>query len=307
MPIKKEVMMMIMLLPIGIQQIGSFSYDMMLLSLSFLFIAYILYLKFNKEEINNIDLLKIVGLLLAVVLIKIPYILLGLLVFILPLKRITLYSKIKNIFNTKIKKLLLIIGLIILGLISIKILMNISYVKVLLAFIINPIDGISLIIRTLKAHFGFYIISIMGYFGWHDTPVSILFVVFIMLNLLIVNIPYNNNDKKLSRRDKIYLFALGLFSCLIIVISLFDWTIKYNNIDTSNFTIADYSYHVSNMYDILGVQGRYFIPFIPLLIFPIEIGIDKLKNKKLIKVMQIVHYIVLTIYMLIIILNRYWI
>ena len=55
-PIKKEVMMLIMLLPICIQQMGSFSYDMMLNCFSFLFIAYIFHFKFEKERITTKDL-----------------------------------------------------------------------------------------------------------------------------------------------------------------------------------------------------------------------------------------------------------
>jgi len=309
MPIKKEVLMMIMLLPICIQQVGSFSYDMMLNSLSFLFIAYIFNLKLVKQKVNNKDLIKLLLLLLSITLIKIPYILLGLLIFIIPLKQITLINNIKKVINTRIKKIITIIILSILSVIGILFLSKISYAKVLISFIINPIDSLTLLSRTLVEHFGFYIMSIMGYFGWHDTPVSILFGVFIILSILIVNLLSKEkyNDKQLSKKDNIYIFVLGIFSCIIIIISLFEWTINYNGIDTSNFTLSDFSYYVKNTYDILGVQGRYFVPILPLLIIPINLKIKKENKKQILKIIQIIYYLVLFVYMFIIIINRYWI
>jgi len=242
MPIKKEVMMMIMLLPICIQQTGSFSYDMMLNSLSFLFIAYIFNLKLIKQKVDNKDLIKILLLLISITLIKVPYILLGLLIFIIPLKQIEIINSVKKIVNTKIKRIIATMFILILIVVGLFIISNISYVKVLIAFILNPIDSIKLLFRTLIEHLGFYVISIMGYFGWHDTPVSILFGIFVILSMLIINFlskeKYNNN--KLSRKDNMYVFGLGLFSCVITIISLFEWTLNYNGINTSDFVLSDF-------------------------------------------------------------------
>lgn len=308
MPIKKELMMMIILLPICIQQAGSFSYDMMLLSFSFLFIANIFNLKLVKTKITNRDLAKLIAILLIIALIKIPYILLSLLIFILPKEKITLFKKLKNITNTKISKITLIITSLIIVILTTKILININYIKVLLAFLINPIASISLIIRTLIEHFGFYVMSIFGYFGWHDTPVSIKFGIFIIINLLLINFWSDNNyqEKNLSKQDNIYIFLSGIFSCVIIIISLFDWTIIYNGIDTTNFTISDYAKYISNMHDILGIQGRYFVPFLPLLIIPLNLKINNFKNQTILKIFQLIYYLTLTFYMLITIIKRYW-
>jgi len=308
MPIKKEVMMMIMLLPICIQQTGSFSYDMMLNSLSFLFIAYIFNLKLIKQKVDNKDLIKILLLLISITLIKVPYILLGLLIFIIPLKQIEIINSVKKIVNTKIKRIIATMFILILIVVGLFIISNISYVKVLIAFILNPIDSIKLLFRTLIEHLGFYVISIMGYFGWHDTPVSILFGIFVILSMLIINFlskeKYNNN--KLSRKDNMYVFGLGLFSCVITIISLFEWTLNYNGINTSDFVLSDFSYYIKNTYDILGVQGRYFIPLLPLLIIPINLKIETKNKKEILIITQIIYYLILFIYMLIIIINRYW-
>lgn len=308
MPIKKEVMMMIMLLPICIQQTGSFSYDMMLNSLSFLFIAYIFNLKLVKHKVDNKDLIKLLLLILSITLIKVPYILLGLLIFIIPLKQIEIINSVKKLINTKSKKIIAILFVLLLIVVGVIIVTKISYVKVIIAFIVNPIDSLKLLFRTLMEHLGFYVISIIGYFGWHDTPVSIFFGIFIILSMFVINFLSKEkyNDEMLSKKENIYIFVLGILSCLITVISLFEWTINYNGIDTSNFTLRDFSYYIKNTYDILGVQGRYFIPLLPLLIIPINIKIKKENKKQVLKIVQIIYYLILFIYMFVIIINRYW-
>jgi len=126
--------------------------------------------------------------------------------------------------------------------------------------------------------------------------------------MLIINFlskeKYNNN--KLSRKDNMYVFGLGLFSCVITIISLFEWTLNYNGINTSDFVLSDFSYYIKNTYDILGVQGRYFIPLLPLLIIPINLKIETKNKKEILIITQIIYYLILFIYMLIIIINRYW-
>lgn len=312
MPIKKELMMMIMLLPIGIQQIGSFSYDMMVMCFSFLFIANIFHLKYKKEKIYIKDLIGLLVILSIIALIKIPYIILGLLVLLLPKNKIVLLNYIQNFYN-KNKKLKIIISLIIFLImlfLILPIIIKISYVKVLLSFVITPIDGLKLIIRTLIEYLDFYAISIVGYFGWHDTPVSILFGFLVIILLLITNILSKDNNKKneLILKEKIFIVSLGVFLSLIIIISLFDWTLGYLHINNSNLSITDYSKYISSTKAILGIQGRYFIPILPLLLIPIDLNIKKIKNKKLIlTITQVIYYSVLFIYMFLILLKRYWI
>ncbi len=54
MPIKKEVMALLMLFPMAIQQASSINYDAVLLPMCYLFIAYIFYLKFEKKKLQFI-------------------------------------------------------------------------------------------------------------------------------------------------------------------------------------------------------------------------------------------------------------
>jgi len=311
MPIKKEVMMMIMLLPICIQQMGSFSYDMMLNCFSFLFIGYVFHFKFEKESVTIKDLLLLLGILGIITIVKIPYILLGLLIFLIPKEKIILLNKANSFFKNKkvLKTALIVLTLIIGCLLFFKVAINISYIKVLISFLVTPISGCLLILRTIANYIDFYAISIVGYFGWHDTPVSILVGVFVILCLLIINFlsaPKDENNK-LNFKERTTLFIFGIVFSIIIMISLFDWTIGYLGTDTTGFGISDYSNRIVSAAAILGVQGRYFIPILPLLIIPFDFN-KEIKNKKLIlTITQIIYYVIMFIYMLIVILNRYWI
>lgn len=311
MPLKKEVMMVIMLLPICIQQMGSFSYDMMLNCFSFLFIAHIFHFKFEKESINTKDLLLLLGILGVIIIVKVPYVLLGFLIFILPKEKITLLKKVKTFFkNKRILKLVLVsLTLVISFFLFFKIVINISYIKVLLSFLITPIAGILLLLRTIVNYIDFYAISLVGYFGWHDTPVSILLGIFVVVCLLIINFLSSPKDEnyKLKFKEKSALFVFGVIFSIIIIISLFDWTIGYLGTDTTGFSITEYANHIASIDAILGVQGRYFIPILPLLIIPFDFN-KKIKNKKtILTIIQIIYYVIIFVYMLVVILKRYWI
>ena len=63
-PIKKDAMMFLMLLPIAVQQYSSFSYDCVTNAICFFMIAYILYLKFIKDSFELKDLVYFLLLLI---------------------------------------------------------------------------------------------------------------------------------------------------------------------------------------------------------------------------------------------------
>lgn len=54
MPVKKEVLAIVMLFPMSIQQATGIGYDSVLIPLCFLFVAYIFYLKYDKDVVGLI-------------------------------------------------------------------------------------------------------------------------------------------------------------------------------------------------------------------------------------------------------------
>lgn len=98
-PIKKSIFEVVMLLPMCIQQASSINYDSVLLPLSFFFVAYILYLKFEKEEIVVKDFVILGVTLLGIVMTKLPYGIIGLLMFLLPWEKIAFSGRLKMLSN----------------------------------------------------------------------------------------------------------------------------------------------------------------------------------------------------------------
>lgn len=309
-PIKKEIMKFIMLLPIVIQQMGSLSYDVVLISLSFIFIAYIMHLKFKKEKITIIDLLIISLLLSSIMCTKIPYILLGLLLIVLPIDKINIlgFNK-EKIF--KYKKILIILFILIMIIVSV-IALNTSYGRTIIAFFTHPIELFKILFFTIKSHGTGFAYTLVGNFGWLDTPVSIIYCLFVAVLGFIITFMITNDEKnnKFSRIDKILLFGIFIFIFIILILSLFEWTITMNGInDFSKWSFkTTVNFIKNNIIVIDGIQGRYFVPILPLLCFSFSSSkITGFVNKIHPNVIKIIGFSVVILYMFIIILSRYWI
>ena len=317
-PVKKEMMMLVMLLPMCIQQMGSFSYDVVLLSVCFLFISYVLYLKFVKENIIISDLIKLFILLGIIAMVKIPYVILGGMLILLPLSKFDLNLKIVRIdgmwINRHRKVILIILALLIvpINLLILKALKSIGYGRILLASVKAGFSTIDLLKNTVSVYGKSYLIELTGEFGWLDTPVSIIFSIFVLFSMVLVSFFEANENKKqenlFKKWESIYLFFLAVIMCSIIILSMFQWTLYVTGIPNSeNLSIMEYISYIKIIPVIGGVQGRYFIPIIPLFLLPLfSTIINKIFSKMNFKFYLLIYYVVVFIYMFIIILNRYW-
>lgn len=322
-PIKKNLMMMIMLLPVAIQQMASFSYDVVLNSFCFLFIAYILELKYNDKYITNKTILKILLILFVIAICKIPYILIGLLIFILPIRKIKLSFFRKEITYEKVKDKVLkhkaisvILILLLIGIcftVLVKVLLKIDIGRVLIASVLNIKDTFTLYKKTLHLHLPYYFDTITGNLGWFDTKFPILFQAYIYISLLIFTFIENKSverDKQLlKRKDRIVFYLVALLLIYIIILSMFEWTLMCTNIPNYNkLTVGEYANYLRILPYIGGVQGRYFLPVLPIILIPISSKkITKLVSKLSPILYQIIYYFILFIIMLFILLYRYWI
>jgi len=320
MPYKKNLLMLIMLLPVCAQQMASFSYDVVLNCICFLFISTIFDIKFSKKKINGKDLLSLLIMLLIIGICKIPYILLGFLLLLLPYKKLEIkfqkrtikYNDIKA-FIKKHKRIFSVILFILIPLslfITYKILIKISIGRVLIASIIHPISTLKLYIRTLKLHIGTYFETIVGNLGWFDVKVSILFEIFVYLSLFIFT--FNNLNVLKNKFKKWELITIYLFFFIfayIIILSMFEWTLMCTNIPNYNkLSVEQLANYIKIIPYIGGVQGRYFIPIIPVILFPLNS--EKISNK-LLKInplfYNLIYFIIYFVYLTVVLLNRYWI
>lgn len=325
MPIKRELMMFVMLLPMCVQQISSVSYDVMLISCCHLFVAEILYLKFVKKWFTLKDVLKIIILLSIITIVKIPYSALCLLIFLIPSEKFNIkIGKLmidkEFIRNNKKRIVLFAVSIItLLLLIFYKIrnyLLKISLFRVFLAFILSPFSSFKLICRTIESQRQFYLDSFLGNFGWLDTPISpmlrmlILFMLIIMVFVKFDNIKIDaEKEKKFKVWEIILLWSIFILILILIMIPMFSWSFSMFAIPNyESLSISEYTNYIKSFNYIAGVQGRYFLPFIILIFLPLNCKkITKFFKRFNFKIILILYFIITYVWLVIVFLNRYWI
>lgn len=326
MPFKKSLMMFIMLLPVCSQQMSSFSYDVVLNSVCFLFIAYIMDLKFKKDKILIKDILILLLCLSIIFICKMPYVLLALLVFVLPFSKFEFKTKKINITYDNIKKVLkkykiicFIVSLIFLavsGIIAYKVLLKMSIGRILIASLLNFKDTLLLFKRSISIFLPYYLETIVGNLGIFNVNTSSIFEFFVYISLFIItffNYKIVKNkilieNIKFSKRDNLIIYCIVILFIYIIILSMFEWTMYCTKIPNyHNLTVSQLGDYIRKLPYIGGVQGRYFIPIIPLILIPLN---SSKITEKLLKlnpfIYQIVYYFIFYIYLTIVLLNRYW-
>jgi uncharacterized membrane protein len=272
-PRKKWVYAVVGLFPVAIQEAASLSTDVMTIGLSFITIAFIHKLFLQKEPIRRYQYLYIALIGLGLGLTKQTYIVLLLPIIFLP----------KNVLTGLKKRAILVacgLGISIFVAASwylvIKYQHYVTYSKVLGVGDVNQVAQLKYILehpltfaKTLYRTFifqgfknpdlpDFYWTSMYGYFSWFAYALPAAFVSLGYAALLIAFL-YKGNSLKDFSRDKMTAIAYSatfIISILAIAVSLYIlWTpVGY--------------------YQVLGIQGRYFIPILPLLI-PIFVVIGK--------------------------------
>lgn len=267
-PIKKELLFLLMCIPIGMQQAASISPDALLNSSSFLLIAYILYLKFEKEKVEYKDAGIIILLTIIIGSIKLPYIAIGGILILIP------NNKIKFKYFGKI----ILISLIVISSLAVKSgweklsapkiensviaednasqknngeetkkekKEEISLVGTAKNILKEPGLFIDKVIYTFKKNRVFYNDTFTVNMGWFKVMPPNWTVHLILLMLFVFAIK-GDEKFKLKKFDKIifFLLVIGMYVALCGV-SL-QWKQKpVNQVDSFE-----------------GIQGRYFYPFI---------------------------------------------
>ena len=268
MPFGKKIFLTLSYIPIAIEGFSSLSPDAMTISMSFLYIAYILNLAFNEnKKVGKKEKITLTILSIIVALCKIVYLPLVLLLFIIPKEKFCKDTenkqlpKSKKIFDkqnkTKFINIVIIAGVAViinllwLGFTS-RYLANFregdSKYQVIL-FFKNPINYIGKLIYTVNLNGTSYLTSMLGEaLGWGELVRLKFIVPSAMFILILIEIITDDTLRnKFSLSQKFVLIATLLIIVLLIFTSLYvQWT-----------TVGSES--------ILGVQGRYFIPILPIL------------------------------------------
>lgn len=310
MPIKKEVMVLIMALPMTLQQAGSVSYDAVLLPLCFYYTAYIFFLKFEKDTIVLTDFLRIIGLIGVITYIKMPYVLFVLLIMILPSEKISIHIgklEINQQFIKQWGKWFIAVALICVVVISILFKDN-RWIQIVYGSLVEWRRSIYLILQTIKVWYGFLITSLVGNFGWLDTPIATEYAMFVCVFIVCISLFNFEKPKKfvLNKKDYCIITLTGLGMTLLTMLSMINHTIMITLYGAEGI---DATYEIRTaLYQIPyigGLQGRYFLPFV--ILFFILIPQVKQTNKNRVIVGIGVFESITFVYTIYVLLCRFWI
>ena len=255
----EKVLFTISILPMTLQQVCSYNYDSVLFTACFFLFAYLLYLIYEKEKINKLDITLVTLSSIVIATIKFVYLPILGLGLLIPREKFTL----KN------GKVLVILMLVVLSLGSYLVVMKcnslfwnvhesntsslINYNTFTISQVIqHPIREIVIIIATFQRFTADYISQmISGPLGWLEMNVPAIqlsgFLMMLFYSLFIV-------EKKSETDQKVKLCS-GLISMMIILIVILALQISWTP---------------DNSMIVVGVQGRYFLPILPMVLLAMK-------------------------------------
>lgn len=249
-PFKKIGMVFLALAPMSIYQAASLSSDGMTNALAFLSIAMILQYAFDEKlEIDKKHIVRLFIVIIALSLCKQVYFAFALLFLLIPKEKFKSNRAYYLTFITMIFSCMLFLGIwseitsslteFAHGSVSPQ-----NQVKFVL---MHPLYYIKTILNTFYINRNFYFCSYIGEFGWLDTyaPIRVYFIFPIVFVLILL---FDNGIKLRIRERLIFLITfIGLIGLVMTALYVI-WTPLGSN-------------------NILGVQGRYFIPIAPLILY----------------------------------------
>ena len=313
-PVKKTFFRCFAISPMVVQQIASINYDAVLLPLCFLFIAYVLYIKFKKDEFCWKDLLILISLLLMITYIKIPYFFLGVFAFVIPLRKYQIKAGVVTIDESFVKKykLWIIVSVLISILLGGYLIRNQYYVRLAVSMIQEWRRTYYLFNSTIITWGKFLFVSSVGNFGWLDTPVSLISAVLIYVAFSVsACCCITDKEETMKWRIQDYFIVLTAFVmlCILITMSMVNHTITvtlYGFEQICDYNMREALYQIPY---IGGLQGRYYVPFLmlPFMLLPQTITVHSMRNKRILRVISILFFPCVAVYISYLLLNRYWI
>lgn len=291
-PVCKLLMLVYLLNPMFVHQATSFSGDALINISSMLFIGYVLYIYYEKKDVNKRDFLILLSSLTFVFIGKYAYFPIGLLLLLIfkPLKKFIKENK-KIFITTVIIAFTVFFGWLIYSKLPYNdpdVVENIKdYVSVpaqqvskLGHLLKNPSNFIPIYFRTLNKSIEFYLFS---FFGYRLGPLNIAInMVYILLYIIILVLALFSEKSKygIDKKNRIINIIIFILIFNIILLGLYlGWGIVTDIV-------------------IEGVQGRYFIP-INILLFMTFFSKDryiKFKNPYLLVTfgLLITHLLIMT-------------
>lgn len=305
-PIIKRVFALVGLMPMALFQASTVSYDVLMIACSFLAAAIILDIAYGgKRQTIKLPYQIVLGVIAYMIAsIKIVYLPIYVLLLILPM------HKNMNI-KTFVKKVSVVAGIAI-GLYFLFEIITPDFSQAIdvreaklsaeqMAFVVHhPIEYVKIFLSTLVENRQYYLSTTIGTFGLIDTNLHSVLLSLYMILLPIIGICEVSLDKiRIRVIDRIAVMICVASSVFGIFLAMYlYWTPMVDGYGVGATTIT-------------GVQGRYFIPVIPV-IFLLFANCRAERYPKLEKGMHLLvdNYVLLSIAMLVVsisvILLRFW-
>lgn len=279
-PILKKTMALIGLMPMALFQAATVSYDPLLIACSFLALTIIFSISYGEEKKLSLKHIIVLGVIAYVfIVVKIVYLPLYLLLLVLPKKEM----KNKKLF---LKKILYIFGVVVILMLIFKIatpsmkLVTQTYADVLakeqLKYVIShPLHYCKIYFNTLIATRQYLIATTIGTFGLIDTNLYCVFLGVYIICMPLIGISEISLDSVQvdiwGRLAVIISVSAAIFGCFLAMYIYWTSTRDGYGIGATEIT---------------GVQGRYFIPVIPVC-FLVFANKKLSKNEKIEKIMRL--------------------
>ena len=245
----KETLFVISMFPMVWQQIGSFSYDSLIIGLAFLFTAFIVNAFRSEDKISRKMwiALGILSVLLASC--KLVYAPIILIILALPEDKLSFKDP------HKVKKIT-IISLTVLGVIGFIILdrmISISQYFKPSCFIeghsrfISLVNFLEIFMLTVVDRISYYLSSLVAFPGWYQFPIPEVLIVTYYLFFILTAVRKKDEKIYITRGIRVWGAVLVLTSSILIALAM-----------ATSFTEPN-----AGMID--GIQGRYFLPMMPLI------------------------------------------
>lgn len=268
MPIYRNIYMVVALLPMTLYQAASFSYDALLYGLCFVFIALCLNYAYEKEQLGWFDVLKL-GIILALLLTcKYVYACIGLLVFMIPMKK---FSSNKEYWKSFVVALVPVVFMVIYVM---PLLFAVSgntdaslpatettQVTQLSYVLSNPFVLVKVFIRTILGCFEQYVRQ-LNILGWLNYSLGNLEMIVPIVMCCVAVLDVTDKNERVTFKNKI--IEIGTFAIVVAVGML-------------GLYLIDYIANPVGAGIIAGYQGRYTIPV--LMLFLAMFSSKNIENK----------------------------
>lgn len=307
-PIKKEIFAFCMLIPLTLQQCASINYDAIVIPCSFLLFAYILRLYYSEKKVGW-GAIAVVLLLTAVIgLTKPPYVLIALAMLIIPFSRYQLKIGKKWDLAAFARKywyatLALVIVVAALALYKMR---NMYEIRTLISDILALPAFYRMLQDTYEALGFYHIHQMVGNFGWLDSQVSTGFIIAFFIMMTYLNATRTERvSRELNFPRRAWLLFLSITIFFLIEVTLQAWCYKMGEWDIL-VPMEELKSYIPNLGIIQGVQGRYWIPFLPMILVALS---GKIRRRHLLRyyAVQAAYYLITFLIVMDTLNVRYWV